>query len=107
MVESTPSDRAYTWGACAVFLFGSALDTVTTYIGLSRGFQEETEFVVYLMSMFGTIPGLILAKVLAGVAVVVLALMSPHSKKMGLLLATAGGLLFTVAGIWNLFLIVG
>lgn len=105
--QTTSSDPFYTLVAGLLFLLGSAIDTVTTYIGLSKGFHEQTEFVVYLMSVFGVMPGLLISKALAGGAIILLSVLSPRSVFMGRFLAAAGGLLFTIAGVWNVILIWG
>lgn len=94
------------YAAVGLFLFGSVADTVTTYMGLTRGLAEDTQTVVYLIDHMGLVPGLLTAKVLAALTIGVLAGLAPLStRRVAVALATVYGAYYTLVSIHNLSLI--
>jgi len=92
-----------------LFVFTSITDVVTTYIGLSSGFVEQTAFVRMLWVEFN-IFGLFISKIIALVAILVLG--TPFylfNRKMGIsfLITTygMGGILFGYATFHNMILL--
>lgn len=53
-----------------VFIIGSIGDIITTWIGFSRGFEERSPIVEFLMLEMGTLLGVIMSKILALVVIV-------------------------------------
>ncbi len=92
-----------------LFIIASAGDVITTYIGLTSGFAEQTEFVDMLWKDYGLV-GLILSKFIALFGMMALALpFYFFEKKMTMYyLATLylmGAIVFGYATIHNLNLL--
>jgi len=93
----------------SLFVIASLADVLTTYIGLTSGFVEQTEFVRILWIQFGLF-GLILTKVISIVALTLIS--APFyifEKKLTKLFASTlymmGTILFGYAAIHNLILL--
>jgi len=93
----------------SLFVIASLADVLTTYIGLTSGFVEQTEFVRILWIQFGLF-GLILTKVISIVALTLIS--APFyifEKKLTKLFASTlymmGAILFGYAAIHNLILL--
>lgn len=92
-----------------IFTIGSTLDIITTYMGLTSGFQEQTAFVDYLWVQYGLM-GLILSKVVAlmGLIISIIPAYVVFNKEIYKIslsnMYIIGGLYFTYAAIHNIML---
>lgn len=93
----------------SLFVIASAGDVITTYIGLTSGFAEQTEFVDMLWMNFG-LTGLVLSKIIALFGMMALALLFYFfEKKMSIyflsILYLMGTIIFGYATIHNMVLL--